>query len=562
MKGAKKQLLPSVLCAISAAAMSQGVAPESMSKLPTDAWPTYSGDYSGQRYSPLAQIDRTNVKNLTLAWVNRVVAGSGSGGGGLFAPAGPPTIVGGEAAQPVILGMMGGGGPARIVGAILQVDGVLYLSSPDNAWAVDARDGTVLWHYFWKTKGGSHIGNRGMGMYRNWLYFETPDDYVVSLDAKTGKERWHKPIADLDEQYFSTMAPIVIGRHVLVGTGNDLDFPGFLQSFDPETGELQWKSYTVPMKQGDLGLNTWPSLDRASHGGGQVWTVGAYDPETHLYIFGTGNPTPAYTPKVREGDNLFTCSLVAVNVDTGKMAWYYQTSPHDTHDWDSAQTPILADLLIKGVVRKVILWANRNGFYYVLDRVTGEFLTGVPFVKTDWANGLTPAGRPILVDAAKVSTAGRRTSPGIGASNWQNSAFDQGRGSIFVAATESSSVFSKRPLNEVTSEPHGYGLGSGWSQVELPARLVIALDAATGSRKWQYRESISGRDYSGLLATGGGLVFGASGGSLFALDADNGHEVFKQSLGGATMSPPISFTIDGEQVIAVAAGRALFVFGL
>ena len=185
-------------------------------------------------------------------------------------------------------------------------------------------------------------------MWNNYLFFETPDNYLVSLDAKTGKERWHKVIADLAQQYFSTPAPVVVGNHVLVGTGNDIDSPGFLQSFDPETGDLQWKFYTVPMNPGDPGLDTWRSLDDARHGGAQTWIPGAYDPATKLYIFGTGNPTPAYTTGTRgDGDNLFTCSLVAVNVDTGKMAWYFQTSPHDMHDWDSAQTPVLVDALVQ-----------------------------------------------------------------------------------------------------------------------------------------------------------------------------------------------------------------------
>ena len=230
---------------------------------------------------------------------------------------------------------------------------------------MDARSGRELWHYFWKTKGGTHIGSRGMAMWKDYVYFETPDNYLVSLEAKTGKERWHKVIADFNQQYLSTMAPVVIGNHVLAGTGNDLDAPGFLQSFDPETGELQWKFYTVPMNQGDPGLETWGSLDSARHGGAQVWVPGSYDPETKLYIFGTGNPTPAYTEGRGEGDNLFTCSLIAVNVDTGKMAWYYQTSPHDKHDWDSAQTPVLFDGQINGQPRKLVATAARNGYFFV-----------------------------------------------------------------------------------------------------------------------------------------------------------------------------------------------------
>ena len=207
-----------------------------------DSWPTYSGDYSGKRYSALTQINRSTVRNLALAWVSRVAAGPGSGAGpgaGLTAP----TIVGGEGSGAVVAG-----GATNIRGAVLAVNGILYFTTPDNAWAVDARDGREIWHYFWKTRGGTHIGNRGVGMWGNYLFFETPDDYLVSLNARTGQERWHKVIASFAQEYFSTMAPIVIGNHVLVGTGNDLDAPSCLQSCDPETGELQWKLYTVPMK--------------------------------------------------------------------------------------------------------------------------------------------------------------------------------------------------------------------------------------------------------------------------------------------------------------------------
>ena len=232
---------------------------------------------------------------------------------------------------------------------MLQVDGVLYVTTPDNIWALDAHDGREIWHYFWKTRGGTHIGNRGVAMWRNYLFFVTPDNYLVSLEARTGKERWHKEMASFQQQYFHTIAPVVIDNHVLVGSGNDLDMPGFLQSFDPETGELQWKWYATPQNPGDPGLETWKDLDAAIHGGGHPWVPGAFDPETRLYIIGTGNPTPAYTSATRGyGDNLFTCALVAIHVDTGKMAWYYQTSPHDTHDWDSAQTPVLVDGVFGG----------------------------------------------------------------------------------------------------------------------------------------------------------------------------------------------------------------------
>src|SRR5437868_8302508 len=372
-----KLLLTASLVLAPAILMGQGVNPGDLVKPLKESWPTYNGDYSGKRYSALTQINQSNVKQLTLAWMTRVTPGAGdaaTGRGARFGRGGANLIVGGEGPGDITIG----GG--TIKASALEVDGVLYFTMPDNAWAVDARDGRELWHYFWKTKGGTHIGNRGVGMWRNYLFMETPDDYLVSLDAKTGKERWHIEIADLSQGYFSTPAPVVVGNHVLVGTGNDIDAPGFLQSFDPETGELQWKTYMVPMKKGDPGLDTWASLDAARHGGAQTWIPGAYDPETKRYIIGTGNPTPGYTGQGRPGDNLFTCSIIAVNVDTGKMAWYYQTSPHDTHDWDSAQTPILVDGTFRGSgPRKMVLTASRNGYYFTIDRMTGEHMVTSQF---------------------------------------------------------------------------------------------------------------------------------------------------------------------------------------
>ena len=279
-------------------------------------------------------------------------------------------IIGGEG--PGDIDIQGG----TIKASVLEVDGTLYFTMPDNAWAVDARDGHELWHYFWKTKGGTHIGNRGLGMWNNYLFMETPDDYLVSLDAKTGKERWHKLIANVDDGYFSTPAPVVVGNHVLVGTGNDIDAPGFLDSFDPETGELQWKHYTVPMQKGDPGLDTWASLDAARHGGAQTWIPGAYDPETKLYIFGTGNPTPAFTNGTRgPGDNLLHL---------------LSDCPECRYRQDGLVFPDVAARHARlrfgtdsGVGRRACstakcesspLTASRNGYYFTMDRTTGEHL--------------------------------------------------------------------------------------------------------------------------------------------------------------------------------------------
>ena len=251
------------------------VDPATLTKPLADEWATFAGDYTSRRYSTLKQINTTNVKNLTLAWMTTVSTGPRGGV--------PPTIIGGVGTREFTGG--------TIKGAVLQVGGILYVTAPDNVWALDALDGREIWHYFWKTRGATHIGNRGAAIWYDSLLFETPDNYLVSLDAKTGKERWFVEIADFDEQYFSTPAPIIVDNHVIVGTGNDLDGPGFLQAVDPETGKLQWKFYTVPMKAGDPGLETWPSLEAAKYGGGHTWMPGSYDPETRLYIFGTGNPS-------------------------------------------------------------------------------------------------------------------------------------------------------------------------------------------------------------------------------------------------------------------------------
>src|SRR3954452_20589452 len=255
-----RRLFSSVLVAALASAclLSQILDPALLTQRLGESWPTYSGDYTGQRYSSLTQINQSNVKNLTLGWTAKITPGpgeAGAGGGGRRGSANAtPLIIGGEGTGEV--GTAAFGGATRIVGATLQVGGVLYTTMPDNAWALDAHDGHELWHYFWKTKGGTHIGNRGLGMWGNWLYMETPDDYLVCLDAATGKERWHKEIANFNLQYFSTMSPIVIGNHVLIGTGNDLDEPGYVQARDPETGDVQWTVSTVPTKKGDPGLET------------------------------------------------------------------------------------------------------------------------------------------------------------------------------------------------------------------------------------------------------------------------------------------------------------------
>ncbi len=549
------KLFPLLLLSANLFAQGGGVSPEELLKPLKNDWPTYNGDYSGRRFSALKEVNTNTVKNLSLAWSIRMTPGPALATGRRSNGPPAPLVVGGEGSGDISVG------GTTIKASVLAVDGTLYFTMPDNAWAVDARDGRELWHYFWKTRGGTHIGNRGLAMWNNYLYMETPDNYLVCLDAKTGKERWHKTIADLDQGYFSTPAPIVVGNHVLVGTGNDIDSPGFLLSFDAETGDLQWKFYTVPMKKGDPGLETWASLDAARHGGAQTWIPGAYDPETKLYIIGTGNPTPAYTTGKRgEGDNLFTCSLVAINVDTGKMAWYFQTSPHDMHDYDSAQTPILVDAPFNGKMRKLVLTAARNGYFFTLDRVTGERLVTTKYGQhTNWAKGLNKFGGPEHDPIKDPTVGGAIVSPtSDGTVNWQPPAFSPDTGLFYVPEGNGFSIFYLTDL-----DPRG-SMGLGGKEeaaVGTAGNYLSAIDYRTGKVVWRHRFYGNGGG-GGLLATAGGLLFAADGMNNFvAHDAKTGKPLWSTRIGNASNAPQ-TFMLDGHQYVTVATGDTLWAFVL
>ena len=289
------------LCVFAPLLAAQGLSPEMLLKPPTSTWSTYNGDYSGRRFSTLDQIISPNVGSLTLAWRFRANVPSKS--------------------------------------TPLEMNGILYLTTPANVWAVDGRTGHTIWHYH-RPSEGDHIGHRGVGMFGEWLYFATPDAHLVSLNAKDGKVRWIIELADAKLGYFSTMAPLVVRDHVIVGVSGDVtDIPGFLDSIDPKTGAVQWKWYTEP-QPGEPGSETWPKdSDAILHGGAMTWMTGTSDPELNLLYWGTGNPNPVLTGDTRPGDNLYTCSIVALNPDTGKLVWYFQPSPHDVHDWDAARLP-------------------------------------------------------------------------------------------------------------------------------------------------------------------------------------------------------------------------------
>ena len=454
--------------------------------------------------------------------------------------------------------------PIKQIKAIpLMVDGVLYFSVPNHAYAVDARTGQTVWHYYWKSD-RSAIGNRGVGMYGDWLYFETPDNHVVSLDAATGKERWHKQIASVRQQYFSTPAPVVIRNHVIVGMGGDaLDVPAWLESRDPETGEIQWKWYTTP-RRGEPGIETWPNEQTAANGGGMPWQPPTYDPELNLLYVPTGNPNPVLDGRRRPGANLYTASIVALDVDTGKMAWHFQGSPHDTHDWDGTQVPVLFDAEIDGKPRKLLAQANRNGFFFVLDRTNGQNIVSKPFIETaNWFKGVDKKGQPIPNPDKEPQIPGVLVSPSTdGAANYPAPSFNPDTGLFYINATESWSLYY---LTERISNAVGWG-GAFEYHTGVFDSALRALDYRTGEVKWEHRYPGLGfwsSTYPGMLSTAGKLLFtGDPVGNFIAYDPASGKVLWHTNLGSIVCNSPITYMLDGRQYVVVASGDTLYAFSL
>jgi alcohol dehydrogenase (cytochrome c) len=518
-----------------------------LAQTPTDSWPTYHGDFSGRRFSPLTQIDTSNVKGLTLAWTYRLNL---SRAGAIVGGEGPDDAPAGAAPQ--------------IKSTPLMRGGILYFSVPDHAWAIDGRTGREVWHYAWKTRGGDHVGNRGVGLYGDWLYFLTPDNYFVSLDASTGKERWHHEIASIKREYFSSNAPIIVGRHVIIGVGGDvLDTPGYLESRDPEKGELVWQWNSMP-RPGQPGSETWPDEHAMASGGGMPWLPGTYDPELNLYYVGTGNPNPVLTGQSREGDNLWTCSIVAINPDTGKMVWAYQVTPHDTHDWDAAQTPVLIDGTIDGRPRKLLAQASRNGYFIVLDRTNGAHIRTTKLIDSaNWVQTVNAKGQPIRNPNKDAIVAGTLVSPNTsGATNWPPPSFSPQTGLFYVGTTQTFSILyltdtDKRPQGWAAAERNMGNVGSA----------LKAIDYTTGQVRWSRPLATTATGSTGgamgLLSTAGGLLFGNDGGGNFvAYDARSGEPLWHAGLGVNTSNGPETFLLDGRQFVVAGAGDTLYAFAL
>jgi len=496
----------------------QGLDPALLLKPATDTWPTYNGDYSGRRFSSLDQINLSNIGSLTLAWI-----------------------------FPAHL---------EIKSTPLEVNGILYFTAPDNVWAVDARFGREIWHYERKSE-GDHVGHRGLGMYKNWLYFTTPDAHMICLDAKDGTVRWNVELADPKLGYFSTMAPLVIRDHVIAGVSGDVtDVRGYLESLDPETGAIQWRWYTEP-DPGQPGSETWPKdSDALLHGGGMTWMTGTYDPELNLLYWGTGNPNPVLVGEGREGDNLYTCSIVALNPDTGKLAWYFQPSPHDVHDWDAVETPVLFDAEFKGKQRKLLAQASRNSFFFVLDRTNGQHLVTAPFIDQTWASGVDSRGRPIAKPEAAPSPDGALVEPSSdGGTNWMAPSYDPQTGLFYVNARRIFSIFYRTG----TGKAEGWGGRDRnlWANSTLPA-----LDYRTGKVAWNH-ELGHGSTIAGILTTAGHLLFTAdNSGNLLALDPATGKTLWHLNVGAQLVASPMTYQLDGRQYLIVPVRDNVYAFAL
>jgi alcohol dehydrogenase (cytochrome c) len=522
------------LAALTAFAQS-GVDSARLLKPAPDSWPMYNGDYSGRRFSSLTRINDNNVAGLTLAWVYRPNAGGAQAGGG---------------------GCTG----VSIKGTPVVVNGVMYTTSPDHVWAVDARTGREIWHATWRSRGGYCIGNRGVAVLGNTVYVETRDCNLVALNIRDGRERWRKEICDLEQFYYGSTAPLIVKNHVIVGvSGDDLDIPGYLQAHDPETGEFQWRWYSYP-EPGTPEAKTWPSEEAMKHGGGMTWGSTTYDPELNLIYLGTGDPQPVINGRKREGDNLFTESIVALNPDTGKLAWYFQPSPHDTHDWDANQTPVIFDGEINGQPRKLIGQASRNGWFFVLDRTNGKNIVSAEYVKTNWTKGLDAKGQPIPNPAKEPQPDGALVSPNQGgAANWPPPAFSSQTGLFYANATRAFSVYYLYE-DENDEKPQGWGGNDrgGWSEA-----MLQAIDYKTGKIRWSHKWDGSSAVRSGLLTTAGNLVFaGDAQANFVAFNAGNGNVLWHAGLHGSISNGPITFEMDNRQYVVVAAGDSLYSFVL
>jgi alcohol dehydrogenase (cytochrome c) len=509
-----RTLTPLILViALGAAAAAQSVDPSLLLKPPVDTWLTYHGDYTGQRHTKLSAVTPDNVHQLTLAWAFQT------------------------------------GQTQSLKMSPVLANGVIYLTTPDNVWAIDARSARQIWRYTHPTNDAFHIGQRGVAVYKDLVYVTTPDAHLVGLDARTGKVRHDIVIADAKRGFWSTNAPLVIRNHVIVGVAGDFDnLPGMLKAYDGDTGKPQWTFYSTPPPG---------TPDSISGGatGGQMWMTGTYDPDLNLLYVGTGNPTPVLNGEARPGDNRWTCSILAINPDTGKLAWGFQASPHDTHDWDAAEVPVLVDGDFNGAPRKMLLQASRNGYYFTLDRTTGKSLVTTSFAAVNWAKEIDKDGQPVPHPDKEPQRDGRLVAPNeAGATNYRSPGFDPSTGLLVVSAVDAWGIYFFK-------KEHGaYGWAGANSSIYSRA-AIRAIDYKTGKVKWSH-DIGEGAGAAGVLTTATGISFtGDNNNNALALRTSDGETLWHSTIGRVNNSP-ISYQLDGRQYVLFAGGSSLFAFAL
>jgi alcohol dehydrogenase (cytochrome c) len=500
---------------------------------PAANWISYNGDYSGRRYSSLAQINSANVGQLRAAWVFHSHDAS------------------------------------RLEVTPVVVDGMMFVTAANDAFALDASTGRLVWHHSRPTSGGliddasRHI-NRGVGVWRSRVYMETDSAHLLCLDARSGNVIWDVAYADWNKNYGATSAPLVVKDKVLVGTsGGDDGVRGFLAAYDAMTGKLAWRFWTIPAP-GEFGSASWPGA-LYLHGGGTTWMPGTYDPELDTLFWGTSNPAPDFEGSVRPGDDLYTDCVLALDPDTGKLKWYFQFTPHDLFDYDGLETPIVIDAIYKGKARKLLVQANRNGYVYVLDRSDGKFLSATPFVeKLNWAKGIDAQGRPIRTEV-KPTPEGTRICPGYsGATNWFAPSYNESTHSVyFMALEECETYFSKAQPQRFKEGEMYYSTGVKHIAEESSQKVLVAYNLDTGTFAWKYPQAGRGRSSGGTMTTAGGLVFfGDDADSLEAVDAQTGKPLWHFNTGQGMSASPMSYAIGGKQYAAIAAGSDIFSFSL
>ena len=492
-------------------------------------WLTYSGNYAAHRYSPLTEINETNVKDLKVAWTYQV------------------TSLQKFETTPIV------------------ADGVMYITEPpSHVTALDLRTGRPVWKYRRPMPDDIRVCcgqvNRGVAILDGLVYVGTVDAHLIALNARTGAVVWDTTVANYKAGYSVTVAPLAVKDKIILGmAGGEYGVRGFLDAYDAKSGRLAWRFWTIPAP-GEPGSDTWQG-DSWKTGSAATWVTGAYDPELNLLYWGTGNPGPDWNGDVRAGDNLYSDCILAIDADSGKLKWHFQFTPHDVHDWDSTSVPVLVDAEFQGQRRKLVLFPNRNAFYYVLDRTNGQFLLGKPYAKQTWAKGLDDSGRPIRLPGTFPSHEGTRVWPAVaGASNWYSPSYSPQTGLLYVAVREAGSLYY---IGEAEYKEGEQFNGGGFRNIagEDESGAIRAFDPATGVVKWEY--PLFTPPWSGVLSTAGKLLFGTTNeGQIFALAADTGNPLWRLQAGGVARGNPMSYSFEGKQYVAVAMGNALYVLAL